>query len=112
MMQAREYNCCTRGRLPDMAQFTHLEINAVYPYSDGTTETCCEALFGVASGKLSIVELLDESEDNTLVFFTVYGRSKEGLAEALHDADSLSDAVHIAAEINRHYQHLDETVLN
>lgn len=105
------FNCCTNGLLPDLSDFQGLEINAVYSYQDPDSEiTCCEPLFGVASGTVSIESLLEPGFDKSEVFYSVYARDHDGYAEALHDEKSLESIKSIASDIAQKYPHLTITI--
>lgn len=99
------YNCCTEGKLPDLSTHTSLEINAVYSFAVGE-QTGCEALFGVASGQVSVETLLEQGFDKNELFYTVYSRDEDGYAEALHDEKSLDDIKLVASKIAELYPHL------
>ena len=106
---------CSRsfyGSMQRMTRFTHLEISAVFPYTNEEGKSYCEALWGLASGVLSLECLLEVEDDPKLIFFTVYGCYPSGLAEAICDVESLSEASHVATELRLLFQHVGETELN
>ncbi len=106
------FNCCTNGLLPDLTDFQGLEINAVYTFKKpDSDETFCEALFGVASGVVTIESCLEPGFDENEVFYSVYARDQDGYAEALHDEKSLEAIKSIAAVIELKYPHLT-TIIN
>lgn len=104
------FNCCTDGKLPDLTHHPMLEINAVYPHPDEDGITACEALFGVASGKLAADSLLSTEDDLSSIFYSIYARDKDGFAQALHDEDSLETLKNVAALIQAQYPHLQLTI--
>lgn len=99
------FNCCTEGKLPNLDEHTSLEINAVYSNLVGD-ETCCEALFGVASGQLSVETLLEPGFNQDELFYTIYSRHEDGDVEALHDEKSLDEIKLVASRIVELYPHL------
>lgn len=105
------FNCCTHGVLPDLSNYEGLEINAVYPNHDKENDvTFCEALFGVASGEVSLADALRADVDVNELFYTVYARHSDGEAEPIHDETSLDEIKKIAAGIVDQYPHLTTTI--
>lgn len=79
------FNCCTEAKEPDWSQFTHLELaGCVNENDDDDDETCING---------------NQSAEQAQ-FFTVYGRDKEGLAEAITDIDDARRALQIAAALS------------
>lgn len=65
------YNCCTNFAEPDWSQFAYLELAGCAEEDD-------------------MVEGLQEFDDSK--FLTVYGRRKDGEAEAITDIPAITDA--------------------
>jgi hypothetical protein len=95
------YNCCTNGLLPDMSDFTHLEVSAVYAFSDGD-ETNCEAIHGVASGNAKVEDYVAEPDESKLMY-TVYGRLECGEVEPLHDESTLDAIMAVANDLSARF---------
>lgn len=78
------FNCCTESQEPDWSQFTHLELaGCVNENDDDDDETHINGNQSSADAE----------------FFTVYGRDKEGLAEAITDIDDARRALQVAAAL-------------
>ncbi len=105
------YNCCTNGLLPDMSEFTHLEVCAVYQFAFaegefseqliGVTEFC-EPVVGVATGKAKIEDFVDEPDESKLMY-TVYGRLECGEVEPLHDESTLDAIMAVANDLSARF---------
>ncbi|MBB4092421.1 hypothetical protein HGG72_08275 [Ochrobactrum pecoris] len=78
------FNCCTDYKEPDWSQFTHLELAGCVNEND--PEDNETYINGNQSGGVA-------------QFFTVYGRDKEGLAEAITDTDDALYALRAAAAL-------------
>lgn len=79
------FNCCTELKEPDWSQFIHLELAGCVNENDPDDDETC--INGNQSAR--------EAE-----FFTVYGRDKEGLAEAITDIDDALSALQVAAALS------------
>ncbi|KAB2666038.1 hypothetical protein DEA98_10110 [Brucella pseudogrignonensis] len=79
------FNCCTDYKEPDWSQFTHLELAGCVNENDPDAgETCING----------------NQPSQEAEFFTVYGRDKEGLAEAITDIDDALSALQVAAALS------------
>ena len=95
-----------KREVPDLNDSVSLEISAAIAETmqDGSEEIT--PLFGVASGKLTLDELVDDCKSE-LIFFTVYARDEDGFAKAIHDSHTLEQAQVVAGFIKGCNNHLD-----
>lgn len=90
---------------PDLIDYESLEICAAINETDddGSSETT--ALFGVASGKMTVTDYVDD-KDLSRIYYTLYARDEEGYATAIHDSDTLEQANYVAGFIRGCNLHL------
>lgn len=79
----------------ELDTFTSLELNAVMETLDDAGDSECEALFGVASGRVALPVTTSVNH----LFYTLYGRLPDGRALALHDEDAFDAINRIAAAL-------------
>lgn len=103
------FNCCTNGVLPDLSDYISLEIYAVYPFVDAYDEqsTDCRSLPGIATGESDLISYLDDSDDNSKLFYTVFALKDDGELEPIHDEFTLEQAKLVANAIVERYRHLE-----
>lgn len=90
-------------------RFVGLEISAAYESPAGDE---CAALFGVASGKVKLTDVLPDGVPAEGVFYTIYGKDAGGFAEALDDAETLDKAEGKAAKLKQLYGISKQIALN